>query len=88
MATCATLYLFMVLESMRYYKIWKYKDIDQYFLRHLDEKDVGKFILAHFYLLIGCSLPIWLFFNSSRSVRLTGAIVLGIGDSIVFLFLI
>lgn len=30
------------------------------FSKFVDDKDQGQWILTHFYLLIGCSLPLWL----------------------------
>lgn len=53
----------------------------------LDEKDAGKLILTHIYLLVGCSIPIWLFPlgepNNGREVLLlcSGVISLGVGDA-------
>jgi hypothetical protein len=43
-------------------------------------------ILSHIYLLLGCSLPLWLTSTSSTietTISSSGCIVLGIGDSAV-----
>lgn len=53
----------------------------------LDEKDSGKLILTHIYLLVGCSLPIWIFplkmptDGSEFLLLCSGIISLGIGDA-------
>ena len=53
----------------------------------LDSKDEGLLILTHIYLLVGCSLPIWIFPSNITSnkneimILSSGIISLGIGDT-------
>jgi len=50
----------------------------------LDEKDGGALVLTHIYLQVGCSLPLWLSHDLSRTsaVRmLAGVTAIGVGDS-------
>ena len=55
--------------------------------KFLDSKDRGLLILTHIYLLVGCSLPIWIFpgtvANTKTDVLVlsSGIISLGIGDT-------
>jgi dolichol kinase len=51
------------------------------------QRDSGPIILSHFYLLIGCALPLWLcsIINIDHWAAFSGIISLGIGDSVVFL---
>jgi len=55
--------------------------------KFLDSKDEGLLILTHIYLLVGCSLPIWIFpfdiTNNKTDILIlsSGIISLGIGDT-------
>lgn len=61
--------------------------LNQKLAAFLDEKDSGRLILTHIYLLVGCSMPIWIFPNSTPSdgreflLLCSGIISLGIGDA-------
>ncbi|TRY71837.1 hypothetical protein TCAL_00307 [Tigriopus californicus] len=77
--------VFMLLESIRYYCIQPFSQyIQSSFAVFLDEKDNGSLILTHIYLLIGCSLPLWLCHGVEAVTRvqlLSGVLCIGIGDS-------
>lgn len=46
-----------------------------------DEKDVGELTLTHMYLLLGCSLPVWVAPNQGKLLLLSGVISIGISDT-------
>jgi dolichol kinase len=50
------------------------------------QRDSGPIILSHFYLLIGCALPLWVcsIININHWAAFSGIISIGIGDSVVF----
>lgn len=59
-------------------------------VEYTDARDVGLCNLTHFYLLIGCAMPVWFhvdYMNSSTAFdvvcTLTGVIILGVGDTMV-----
>ena len=57
--------------------------IHAYTKEYVDSRDSGILIVTHIYLLVGCSLPIWLEVNSNIiSENLSGVAILGIGDAI------
>ena len=77
----------IICEYLRIFKIYPCGQLLQkYLVSFVDERDSGKVLLTHIYLLFGVSLPIWLFtFNTKPSPFLllpySGVIALGIGDS-------
>ena len=63
--------------------------IHRYMSSFVDEKDQGKMITSHLYLLIGCACSVWVsrIANSNNVLSpYSGIIILGIGDSMVFFF--
>ncbi|KAM8934787.1 dolichol kinase [Pelodytes ibericus] len=90
-ATVACLAVFVLLEFVRYFRI---KPLGQT-LRNLlslflDERDSGPLILTHIYLLLGMSLPVWLFprfcaaslSGPSTLLPYCGVLAVGVGDTI------
>lgn len=74
----AALFLF---EFIRIFEIAPFHSyINGYMISFIDEKDSGIAILGHIYLLLGCSLPIWLSTTGPAS-SLCGILVLGVGDT-------
>lgn len=78
----------IILESMRLYKLELVGDIlNNSVSGLLDEKDQGVLILTHIYLLVGCSLPVWIYpSNATFGVKdslllLSGVVSLGVGDT-------
>lgn len=53
-----------------------------------DEKDQGVLTLTHIYLLVGCSMPIWIFpyFTSHNLAISSGLITIGFGDTAASVF--
>jgi len=52
----------------------------------VDERDTsGSLILTHVYLLLGCSLPLWLDsqFVLHPMAAFTGLLIVGVGDAVV-----
>lgn len=87
-ASVLILAAFLLLEASRLYNLDYVADIlNKNMIGFLDEKDQGTLILTHIYLLIGCSLPIWIFplksaTDSTDNLLLcSGIISLGIGDT-------
>ena len=79
---------FLLLESARLYNLEHLGNIlSTNMVGFLDEKDQGTLILTHIYLLVGCSLPIWIFpLNAATDARdnlllCSGIVSLGIGDT-------
>jgi dolichol kinase len=89
--TIITLAVFLVLEIARVIKLYPVSEIlESTITAFIDEKDAGKVALTPFYLLIGCSLPLWIHpspcdeTNSSMFTflpMLSGIISIGIGDT-------
>uniref|UniRef100_A0A6P6Y6K7 dolichol kinase n=1 Tax=Dermatophagoides pteronyssinus TaxID=6956 RepID=A0A6P6Y6K7_DERPT len=79
------LFIFIFIEIIRLSRIPVIVSIiNTVFERFRDEKDSGILTLTHIYLLIGCSLPLWLC-NDSTNHRLllsSGILSIGIGDTI------
>lgn len=87
-ASVMILAAFLLLEASRLYNLEYVADIlNKKMSGFLDEKDQGTLILTHIYLLIGCSLPIWIFplksaVDATDNLLLcSGIISLGIGDT-------
>ncbi|PVZ98277.1 hypothetical protein BB558_005709 [Smittium angustum] len=57
------------------------RTVDKFYSTFTDEKDCGKVITSHFYLLFGCSFPIWLGGEGRLSI-FSGVLVLGFSDAI------
>jgi len=59
------------------------KTLHQCFQVFVDERDEGPVILTHIYLLIGCSIPLWIHCCPVTHVALySGLLSLGIGDTL------
>ncbi|XP_078681772.1 dolichol kinase-like [Branchiostoma floridae x Branchiostoma belcheri] len=85
-ASVAALGAFGLLEYMRMYRIQPWGESLHTSLRvFVDEKDGGAAILTHIYLLLGCSLPLWLYptaYTIGPELALySGVISLGVGDT-------
>ena len=87
-ASVLVLAAFLLLECVRLYNLDYIGEIlNKNLAGFLDEKDQGILILTHIYLLVGCSLPIWIFplsapANARDSLLLySGIVSLGIGDT-------
>ncbi|XP_046453406.1 dolichol kinase-like isoform X2 [Daphnia pulex] len=87
-ASVMVLAAFLLLESVRLYNLDYVGDIlNKNMVGFLDEKDQGTLILTHIYLLIGCSLPIWIFplesamDTTDKLLLCSGVVSLGIGDT-------
>lgn len=87
-ASVIVLAAFILLESARLYNLEYLGDILNTSMNgFLDEKDQGVLILTHIYLLVGCSLPLWIFpLQAATSVSdylllCSGVVSLGIGDT-------
>ena len=87
-ASVIVLAAFLLLESVRLYNLDYVGNIlNKNLVGFLDEKDQGTLILTHIYLLIGCSLPIWISplksaMDATDNLLLCSGIVsLGIGDT-------
>ena len=74
--------LFTFSEYARYFALYPIgAQLHIFFTEFVDSKDNGPVILSHFYLLSGCASGLWL---EGRGIkRLTGVLVLGIGDALV-----
>lgn len=79
------LFVFIYIEMLRLNQVYLVAStIDPIFNHFRDEKDVGILTLAHFYLLIGCSFPLFLSDNvnvESKLLLSSGVLTVGIGDS-------
>ena len=87
-ASIIALAAFLLLEAVRVYELeYIGTFLSQGVSGFLDEKDQGTLILTHIYLLVGCSLPIWIspfrVASTARELLLlsAGVISLGIGDT-------
>lgn len=90
-ASVACFAVFVLLEYVRYFRIRPLgQTLRNLLTLFLDERDSGPLILTHIYLLLGMSLPIWLFprlCSSSLSSPSTllpycGVLAVGVGDTI------
>ncbi|KAG8447954.1 hypothetical protein GDO86_015166 [Hymenochirus boettgeri] len=90
-ASVVCLAVFVLLEFIRYFHIKPLGKILQNLLVvFLDERDSGPLILTHIYLLLGMSLPVWLYPRActaslsgfSTFLPYCGVLAVGVGDSI------
>ncbi|KAH0615430.1 hypothetical protein JD844_004641 [Phrynosoma platyrhinos] len=96
-AAVVCLGVFILLEYIRYFTIKPFG----HWLRHLlslflDERDSGPLILTHIYLLLGMSLPVWLFPRpcapkgtlpgAGALAPYSGVLAVGVGDSVASIF--
>lgn len=89
--------LLLVLETNRPRLSIKYQQLNEFFKLFIDDRDKGKFVMTHFYLLVGSIFPFILsifketHLNSSNSfeiidnliLRYSGIACLCVGDSMV-----
>ena len=85
LALCIALFLFIFVEAMRVTDFCLFaREIEKYCRPFLDERDGGKLVLTHIWLLVGCAIPLWYSFvkeKESRIYAVSGIIILGIGDA-------
>ncbi|XP_070541747.1 dolichol kinase-like [Ptychodera flava] len=86
LGAAGTFSIFVILEYIRVFRIKPFGDVlHGAFSVFKDEKDAGIVILTHIYLLIGFSLPVWLYplqYNQGPPILLySGCISLGVGDT-------
>ncbi|KAM9325300.1 dolichol kinase [Gastrophryne carolinensis] len=90
-AAVVCLVAFVLLEYARYFRIKPLGQTLRTLLTlFLDERDSGPLILTHIYLLLGMSLPIWLFprlcaaslSGPSTLLPYSGVLAVGVGDTI------
>ncbi|XP_032993717.1 dolichol kinase isoform X1 [Lacerta agilis] len=96
-AAVVCLAVFILLEYIRYFTIKPLGHTLRNLLSlFLDERDSGPLILTHIYLLLGMSLPVWLFPRPCASkatlpgagalAPYSGVLAVGIGDSVASIF--
>ncbi|KAG7268205.1 hypothetical protein CRUP_022894 [Coryphaenoides rupestris] len=96
-ASVGCLAVFLVLEYVRYFRIRPMGQLLRQLLTlFLDERDSGPLILTHVYLLLGMSLPIWLFPGlcapkgilpgAGGLVPYAGVLAVGVGDTVASMF--
>ena len=77
----------VIFEYLRIFRICPFGEtLNKYMTSFVDERDKGYIILTHIYLLLGFSVPVWMFsFNLSSQMcpllPYAGVISLGFGDS-------
>ncbi|KAJ2646670.1 dolichol kinase [Coemansia sp. RSA 1250] len=75
------LVLFVWVEAIRVLAIEPgASSINQFMSQFTDSRDAGSIITSHFYLLLGCALPVWIG-SSSVVASLAGVLALGIADT-------
>lgn len=76
---------FILVEVIRSYRLWPAGDIlHDYMSCLIDDRDSGRVILTHIYLLVGLAIPVWLIPNTNGAFKIamySGVLSLGIGDS-------
>ncbi|KAI4816736.1 hypothetical protein KUCAC02_009049 [Chaenocephalus aceratus] len=96
-ASVGCLAVFLFLEYVRYFRIMPFGQLLRQLLTlFLDERDSGPLILTHVYLLIGMSLPLWLFPGpcaphgvlpgAGGLVPYAGVLAVGVGDTVASIF--
>ena len=75
----------LLAECTRVLRVFRIHEIlSRYMLSFTDERDMGTIVLSHFYLLVGCAIPIWLVPRSVENVlpASAGILSVGVGDAI------
>uniref|UniRef100_A0AAV2ISZ8 dolichol kinase n=1 Tax=Knipowitschia caucasica TaxID=637954 RepID=A0AAV2ISZ8_KNICA len=96
-ASVGCLAVFLFLEYVRYFRIQPLGQLLRQLLTlFLDERDSGPLILTHIYLLMGMSLPVWLFpgpcapkgvlSGAGGLVPYAGVLAVGVGDTVASVF--
>ncbi|XP_054030339.1 dolichol kinase [Dryobates pubescens] len=96
-AAALCLALLLLLEYVRYFRIKPFgQALRQLLSLFLDERDSGPLILTHIYLLLGMSLPVWLFpracapkgalSGAGALVPYSGVLAVGVGDTMASVF--
>ncbi|KAM6985616.1 dolichol kinase [Aplochiton taeniatus] len=96
-ASVGCLGAFLLLEYVRYFRIRPLGQLLRQLLTlFLDERDSGPLILTHVYLLLGMSLPVWLFPGpcapkgllpgAGGLVPYAGVLAVGVGDTVASVF--
>ncbi|KAJ2381481.1 dolichol kinase [Coemansia sp. RSA 2611] len=71
---------FVVVECMRALDLGPCgASINTFMRRFIDYRDAGPVVTAHFYLLLGCALPVWL--GGDSVAGLAGVLSLGVADT-------
>ncbi|KAJ2665580.1 dolichol kinase [Coemansia sp. RSA 1200] len=82
-AFTAALAVFVVAEAVRALDIPPWgcgRAIDRFVRKFTDYRDAGPVVTSHFYLLLGCAVPVWLG-GSSAVACLAGVLALGLADT-------
>lgn len=96
-AAVVCLAVLILLEYVRYFRIKPFGQMLRQLLSlFLDERDSGPLILTHIYLLLGMSLPVWLFprpcapkgtlAGTGALAPYSGVLAVGVGDSVASIF--
>ncbi|XP_068191388.1 dolichol kinase [Antennarius striatus] len=96
-ASVGCLAVFLFLEYVRYFRIRPLgQPLRRLLTLFLDERDSGPLILTHIYLLLGVSLPLWLFpgpcaprgvlSGAGGLVPYAGVLAVGVGDTVASVF--
>lgn len=95
-ASVVILAVFIILELARVIKLYPVAEaLDSAVTAFIDEKDAGKLALTPIYLLVGCSIPMWIHnspcdLTGSSSFELlpllSGVVSIGIGDTFASFF--
>ncbi|XP_071794986.1 uncharacterized protein [Asterias amurensis] len=94
LASAGTVFIFILLEMLRVFRVWPVGgSLHSAFLVFLDDQDSGVAILTHIYLLLGMSIPVWVYTgtvgNSHQGSSLalySGVLSLGVGDTAASIF--
>ena len=75
--------LFIAIEIIRYNSIYPFGTIiNKIMSKFINEKDSGHIIVSHFYLILGCAIPIWFNYNGSFVSSFSGVFSVGVADSV------